>query len=152
MELPFVDEHCVAVEASSEATWTALLTVPNGFTGPSKKLFARAVGCTDLAESGPRPLEAGSSFPGFHVVEASPPTLLLLEGQHRFSRYALNFRIEETSPGLSRICAETRAEFPHLHGAVYRSLVIGTRFHVVAVRNILRTIKRRAEAVGAGVG
>jgi hypothetical protein len=34
-------------------------------------------------------------------------------------------------------------------GAIYRALVIDTRIHVVAVRSVLRTIKRTAEHRGA---
>lgn len=144
-ELPFIDEHCVTVAASAEVTWAALRSVPRGFAGRGKTLFARALGCDDVAVAGLDRLAVGSTCPGFHVVEASPPTTLFLEGRHRFSRYALNFRIEPTSATQSRVCAETRADFPGVHGSLYRSLVIGTRLHVVVVRDILRTVKRRAE-------
>ena len=41
--------------------------------------------------------------------------------------------------------AETRAEFPHLKGAIYKGLVIGTRMHVLATRRILAGVKRNAE-------
>ena len=121
------------------------MTFPKGMTGSTKKLYARAVGARDVNVLGLDPLEAGSTFPGFHVVEASPPSRLLLDGQHRFSRYALDLRIEEMPGQKSRLCAETRAEFPHLHGNIYRSLVIGSRIHVLLMRRILRTIKNRAE-------
>jgi hypothetical protein len=144
-ELPFIDEHCVTIDASPEATWGAVMTFPKGMTGSTKKLYASAVGARDVNVSGLDHLEVGSTFPGFHVVEASPPTRLLLEGQHRFSRYALDLNIEEMPGQKSRLCAETRAEFPHFHGAIYRSLVIGSRIHAVLVRRILRAIKDRAE-------
>lgn len=143
--LPFIDRHCITVDAPPDATWNALLSVPRGFTGRKTKLFARFLGCTDVGVSGLDPLRVGSSFPGFHVVNLDPPTNLLLEGRHRFSRYRLGFTIEELSPQRCRLCAETRAEFPHLHGALYRSLVIGTRLHILVVRNILRATTRRAQ-------
>lgn len=68
-----------------------------------------------------------------------------MEGSHRFSNYALNFRIEELSENHSRVCAETRAEFPGMAGAIYKALVIGTRSHVLIVRKTLVAIKKRAE-------
>ena len=59
-------------------------------------------------------------------------------GEHRFSRYALIFRITETLAGPVRLRAETRAEFPGAGGASTAALVIGTRGHVVAAHSILR--------------
>ncbi|HWC14687.1 MAG TPA: hypothetical protein VG929_08830 [Actinomycetota bacterium] len=148
-ELPFIDEHCVTIAASAEATWSGLRSVPAGFEGRGKGLFARALGCADVAVTAADPLQVGSTCPGFHVTEASAPATLFLEGRHKFSRYALNFRVERTSATESRLCAETRAEFPGIHGKLYRSLVIGTRLHVVVVRDILRMVKRRAERPSA---
>lgn len=82
---------------------------------------------------------------GFRVVRAEAPHELALEGEHRFSRYALTFRVDDLGPGRSRVRAETRAAFPGLKGATYRALVIGTRVHVLAVRRMLGAIRRRAE-------
>lgn len=76
------------------------------------------------------------------------PRELELAGSHRFSRYALIFRLHELAPGQVQVRAETRAEFPGPPGAVYRALVIGTRGHVLAVRRLLAAIKRRAEHTG----
>jgi hypothetical protein len=66
-------------------------------------------------------------------------------GEHRFSRYALIFRITETPASPVRLGAETRAVFPGRRGRVYRGLVIGTRGHVIATSAILRSIRRAAE-------
>ncbi len=71
--------------------------------------------------------------------------MLALEGQHRFSRYGLVFRLEETKDERTLLRAETRAEFPGLKGRVYRALVIGTRGHVMVVNRMLRAVRRRAE-------
>ncbi len=68
----------------------------------------------------------------------------MLEGRHRFSRYRLAFEIVPLGGG-SRLKAITHAAFPGLVGQAYRTLVIGTKGHVVATTRILRAVKRRAE-------
>jgi hypothetical protein len=144
--LPHVDEHSLVVEAGSEATWEALLRAAEGFVSArGAPRFARIVGCADTEASGPRPLREGSAFPGFHVATATAPAELALAGCHRFSDYALIFRLDELDGERTRVRAETRAEFPGLKGAVYRGLVIGTRMHVLATRRVLASVKRRAE-------
>jgi hypothetical protein len=107
-------------------------------------VYARLVGCRDYASSGPRPLVEGSTIPGFRVARVRPGAELVLEGRHRFSAYALIFRLEEIGPDRTRVSAETRATFPGPAGALYRVLVIRTGGHVVAVRRSLATVQRRA--------
>ncbi len=144
--LPHVDEHALVVEAGRESTWSALLRVVEGTVGAgAAPRFARILGCADTAASGPRPLAAGSALPGFHVAAAEPPAELALAGSHRFSNYALIFRLDELDGERTRVRAETRAEFPDLKGSIYRGLVIGTRMHVLATRRILAGVKRNAE-------
>jgi|SRR6478672_2916208 len=144
--LPYVDEHSLAVEADRERTWRALLHVVEAtMSAAAAPRYARIVGCADTEASGPRPLAAGSAFPGFHVAAAAAPAELALAGSHRFSVYALVFRLEESGDGRTRIRAETRAEFPGFKGGIYRALVIGTRMHVLATRRILGAVRRRAE-------
>lgn len=144
--LPHIDEHALVVEAGRDATWTALSRVVEGTVsaGAAPRL-ARILGCADTAAAGPRPLAEGSTLPGFHVAALERPTELALAGSHRFSAYALIFRLERLEEGRTRVRAETRAEFPHLKGAIYRGLVIGTRMHVLATRRILAGVKRNAE-------
>jgi hypothetical protein len=144
--LPHVDEHALVLEAGRDATWAALLRAVEGtVSAGAAPRFARILGCTDTAAAGPRPLAAGSTLPGFHVAAAQQPVELALAGSHRFSNYALIFRLDELAEGSTRVRAETRAEFPRLRGAVYRGLVIGTRMHVLATRRILAAVKRGAE-------
>lgn len=144
--LPHVDEHSLVVEAGSEATWAALLRVAEASVSSGvAPRFARVVGCADTAAAGPRPLAEGSVLPGFHVVIAAEPSELALAGSHRFSDYALIFRLDELDGARTRVRAETRAEFPGLKGSVYRALVIGTRMHVVVTRRMLTATKRNAE-------
>lgn len=144
-ELPYVDEHSVVIAASVDDVWAALMELDNAFARPVVATYARAVGCADTKPSGPRPLAEGSSMPGFRVVTALPRSKLVLAGRHRFSSYALIFRIDELGAGRSRLRAESRAAFPGVTGAVYRMLVIGTRGHVVGMRRLLSAIKRAAE-------
>jgi hypothetical protein len=66
-------------------------------------------------------------------------------GRHRFSRYALVFRITERQDAPALLSAETRAEFPGGRGRLYRLLVIGSRGHVLATRSLLRAVRRRAK-------
>jgi hypothetical protein len=144
--LPYVDEHSLTVGAGHEATWQALLHVAEAMvSAAAAPRYARLVGCADIAATGPRPLAAGSALPGFHVVIAEQPVELALAGSHRFSDYALIFRLEGLPDGKTRLRAETRATFPGLKGGLYRALVIGTRLHVLATRRVLEATRRRAE-------
>lgn len=144
--LPRIDEHATTIGAPAPVVWDALLHVAeHSFGSPRSTAVARALGCRDGVPAGPRPLAAGSAFPGFHVAAAEPSRELQLAGSHRFSRYALTFRLDELGAGRVQLRAETRAEFPGLHGRAYRALVIGTRGHVLVVGRLLAAIKRRAE-------
>ena len=142
--LPRIDEHSIDIEAGAEAVWGALLRVVEGsFGSPRTGRIAGLLGCADVTASGPRPLDAGSTLPGFHVEAAEPGRELALAGSHRFSEYALIFRLDGANSGRTRLRAETRAVFPGVSGAVYRALVIGTRGHVVVTRRLLSAVARR---------
>lgn len=144
--LPHVDEHSVQIGAGPQATWEALLRVAEGsVSSGGAPTLSRLLGCADTTAAGPRPLAAGSTLPGFHVAAATAPEELSLSGSHRFSNYALIFRLDDLGEGSTRLRAETRAEFPGFKGSVYRALVIGTRMHVLVTRRILSATKRRAE-------
>lgn len=144
--LPHVDEHSIEIEAGPDATWEALLgSVERSVTSSASTRIATLLGCADVSASGPRPLSPGSAFPGFHVEVAERPRELALAGRHRFSDYALIFRLDQESEARTVLRAETRAVFPGLKGRTYRALVIGTRGHVLATRRLLGAAKRRAE-------
>ena len=148
--LPHLDEHAVDVDAGRDAVWSALLTVlDRSFDGAVASAYARAVGCPDRTASGPRPLDVGSTVPGFRVTAARPGQELVLAGRHRFSTYALVFRLEDAGPGRPRLRAESRAVFPGPAGAAYRLLVLRTGAHVLGVRRLLEGVRRRAEAGSA---
>jgi hypothetical protein len=144
--LPHIDEHSLAVEADAESTWEALLRVAEGSFGTAGTArVARLLGCAEVEASGPRPLAGGSTIPGFGVELAERPEQLSLTGGHRFSSYALIFRLDERSEGRTVLRAETRADFPGLKGSIYRAAVIGTRGHVLVTRRLLGAVKQRAE-------
>ena len=146
-DLPFVDEHAVVVAAGAGDVWTALLeSLDRAFSGPAVERYVRLVGGRPSAPAGTRPLGDGAALAGFAVVDAQEPASLVLEGRHRFSDYRLSFRLEVLGPDETRLCAETRAEFPGLGGAVYRALVIGSRGHRLGMRRLLSGIRRDAEA------
>ncbi|MBS1679456.1 MAG: hypothetical protein JST08_18945 [Actinobacteria bacterium] len=144
--LPWVDEHAAELDATPAVVWPALLrTVEKMTAGGAAPRYTRAVGCTDTEAGGPRPLEVGSTVPGFHVAELAPERLLALRGSHHFADYELVFRLEPLGGVRTRLVAETRAEFPGAKGRVYRALVIGTRMHVLVVRRALGAVARRVE-------
>jgi hypothetical protein len=82
--------------------------------------------------------------PGFRVAEARPPERLVIEGRHRFARYAIVLRVEPR-PGGARCRLESRAAFPGWRGRAYRLAVVGSRGHLLGVRRLLGAIRRGAE-------
>jgi hypothetical protein len=74
------------------------------------------------------------------VAGVVPGALLALEGQHRYSTYALVFRLERVD-GRTRLRAESRATFTD----AYRMLVVATGAHRAAVRGLLAAVRRRSE-------
>jgi hypothetical protein len=145
-ELPWIDEHASELNATPGVVWPALLRTAERITaGRAAPTYASAVGCADTEAGGPRPLEVGSTVPGFHVAALTPERLLVLRGSHHFSDYALVFRLEPLGGVRTRLVAETRADFPGVKGRAYRALVIGTRMHVLAVRRVLGGVAKRVE-------
>jgi hypothetical protein len=146
-QLPLVDEHAVTIVVGVEQVWPVLVdTLDRSFGRAGAARYARVVGCDPDRSSGPRPLAKGSTVPGFRVVAVVPGSELWLRGRHRFSYYALIFRLEPLGSGGSRLRAESRAGFPGLTGGLYRLLVVRTGGHVIAVRRLLSAIRDRSEA------
>jgi hypothetical protein len=144
--LPHVDEHSIVISSEPKPVWDALCHVAEAMVSArGAPHLARLLGSADLRAGGPRPLAEGSTITGFHVDVAAAPRELALAGRHRFSNYALVFRLDDLGDGRTRLRAETRAEFPGLSGSIYRALVIRTRGHVLAVRRALTATRRRAE-------
>ncbi len=142
--LPSIDEHGVLVLAPRNVVWGALVDTLRGFSSRGRERGARVLGCAETGTSGD-PNRIGSTMPGFVVTRVVEPAVIALAGQHRFSRYGLIFSLDETKDDQTLLRAETRAEFPRLSGSIYRTLVIGTHGHVLAVNRMLRAVKKRAE-------
>jgi len=140
-----IDEHEADVAAAPEDVWDAVLDMLRGtFGGRGTHTFARLLGCQPLDAAGWDQPGVGTTVTGFRVVDAEAPGLVVVEGNHRFSRYGIAFRIEPTGAG-ARLRIESRGDFPGLHGRLYRLAVIGSRGHVLAVRRMLRDIGSGAE-------
>jgi hypothetical protein len=145
--LPFIDAHTVEVDAPGERVWDVLVhaVLPRfgAGLGPLGGPLTRLAGCPYTKLSPP-----GAAVPetlvGFRVAGAERPTLVELEGRHRFARYTLTFRIDPVGDGSSRLSAETRAAFPGTAGRGYRAFVIGTGGHVFVVRRLLLRVRRLA--------
>lgn len=136
---PFIDAHQIVVRATTAAVWDAAADTVVGWGGPAWALVARALGCSATRSDFPR------TVVGFRVARAERPAVISLSGEHRFSSYALEFSTSELRDGQTLLRAQTWAEFPGLPGTLYRTLVIGTGGHEIAVRRLLTVIKRRAE-------
>ena len=149
--VPFVDEHALVIDAPPETVWDALLAhLSPAFEGGASEVVARLLGCEHPRSGGPRPLEPGSTFPGFVVATVQRPLRLGLEGRHRFSQYRLEFALDDLTEGRTRLRAGTWAAFPGARGRAYRAAVIGTRGHVLVVRRMLGAVGHRARrATGA---
>ncbi|GAA3940717.1 hypothetical protein [Actinoplanes auranticolor] len=130
-ELPYLDEHTVVIAAPRDAVWVALCRYADASIGVSAgHPLAKLLG-TDPA-------------PGFAVTASRPGQHLGLGGRHRFSRYLLTFDLTELPDGRTRVSARSYGEFPGLPGLIYRTLVVGSRGHVLAVRHMLRGIRRQS--------
>jgi hypothetical protein len=89
---------------------------------------------------------------GFVLDEARPPERFALKGRHPFAVYRWIFELDAQSAGRTRVLSATWADFPGVHGKIYRALVIGTGGHRVAVRWALKRIAAAALAERAQTG
>jgi hypothetical protein len=123
--LPYIDEYSTTVAVSKDDTWSAVLQVMCG-----------------------NPDEPARAPIGFVVDEAIPGQRLALRGRHWFAAYRLVFILDEVRDGDvtlgTRVHAQTWAVFPGVKGRIYRTLVIGSRGHRVAVWSMLNRIAAQA--------
>jgi hypothetical protein len=145
-QLPYVDEHVLAIPAPRERVWEALLSMLRatlGSTTPTPVRMLLNLTPTESRGDWRGPLDLDDALPGFAISEISPHERLALSGRHRFSSYALVFDIDATDGEHSTLRAQTWAEFPGLTGRAYRALVIGSGAHKLLVRRMLRDVARR---------
>jgi len=148
--LPPIDEHSIEIDAPAETAWAALFpTLNRSFDGPLAGTFARRLGCAQTEASGDLH-HPGGTLPGFVVCRSVAPVMFAMLGEHRFSAYAVVFRIDLLPGQRCRVRIETRADFPGIKGKLYKAAVIGTRGHVLVIRSILRSLKKRAERRAKG--
>ena len=96
-DLPFIDEHCIQIAAPRTRTWIALGEVlGTSFGGMGTAKIAAVLGTRHRSVSG-TPLAVGSSIVGFRVTQSQPELEVVLEGEHRFSRYRLTFELHDGS-------------------------------------------------------
>ncbi|RYP85856.1 hypothetical protein EKO23_11115 [Nocardioides guangzhouensis] len=129
---PFVDEHATTAAAPPDRVWAALEQYAD-------RVLAHAAGGTVARLLGTDPPG------GFGVAVREPGRRLALDGRHRFSRYRLELVLDDAPTGGTRIRARTLAAFPGVSGQVYRTLVIRSRLHVLAVRRMLARVRAAAE-------
>jgi len=122
--LPYIDEHVITVDVNRADTWSALLML--WCDNPHDASTVRA--------------------PFFALEETVPMHRLALTGRHPFAVYRLVFELDDQGSGRTRLAAHSWADFPGVHGKVYRALVIGTGWHRVAVRRLLKQIAAKARA------
>jgi hypothetical protein len=147
--LPPVNQFSVEVGADPIRTWEALIaTIPRMFDTRRSRRGASLLGAAHTEARGD-PSVIGSTLPGFVVSRSVRPALLALLGQHRYSRYALVFSIDDLGGGRSRINAETRAEYPGRAGSVFGALLTRSRGQLTAVNKILEAVRKRAEGAVA---
>jgi hypothetical protein len=125
--LPYIDEHVISIDANRADTWSALLMM----------------WCHNPHDA------SAVRTPFFALDEATPMQLLAMKGRHWFAVYKLVFELDDDGAAHTRVCARTWADFPGVHGKMYRALVIGTGGHRIVVRRMLRRIAAEARARGA---
>ncbi len=149
-KLPPIDEHAIEVDAPAEVSWEAIFpTIEQSLNGRHAQRYAERLGAVVTVANGDLH-HPGGMLPGFTVIRAIEPVMLALAGRHRFSQYAVVFRIDLLPGQRSQVRLETRAEFFGRKGRLYRAGVVGTRGHVLVVNRMLRAIKRRAESGHSG--
>ena len=137
-QLPFLDEHREQVDVPADVAWTALVGVLRRRMGGARTL-ARVLGCDPLEGTPGFSGRVGDTLPGFRVVDSEPGRRLVLQGRHRFARYALTFLIDG-----NQLRARSEAAFPGIHGRLYRALLMGTGGHRLVTRGLLRHVARAA--------
>jgi hypothetical protein len=129
-DLPFLDEHRITIAAPRERVWAALERWSDSLGFKDGHPLAAVLGTEPRG--------------GFERAECSPRQSLGFAGRHRFARYLLVFTLTDLPEGRTQVAARSYAEFPHLRGRAYRTLIVDTGGHVIAVKHMLRGIRRES--------
>jgi hypothetical protein len=145
---PFIDDIVREIDAPPDRVWPALLATVNRSIRSVPAWLTAAWGLEHSSRSGAPDgsVAVGDTIPGFAVVAVHPGRALVLQGSHRFSRYELRFELEPMTGNATRLHAQTFAAFPGVKGWVYRTLVIGTGGHRIAVRRMLTGVAQRSRS------
>jgi hypothetical protein len=126
--LPLLDEHSATFDAAPPVVWHAVRRYAGGLARTEHPVLGRLLGT--------RPRS------GFELAEEVEQRRVVLAGRHRFARYRLIFELAEEAGASTTVSIRSLAAFPGVRGRVYRTLLVMTRGHVVAVRRMLHTIRR----------
>ncbi len=149
-DLPPIDEHALEIDAPAEVAWAALFpTLAGSLDGRPQRRLADWLDARDQIAEGDLH-HPGGTLPGLVVARSVAPVMLALMGEHRFSSYALVFRIDLLPGQRCRVRAETRATFRGIGGRLYKLGVLGSRGHVLVVRHMLRRLRKQAERRASG--
>jgi hypothetical protein len=129
-----MDEHGVPVDAPREAVREAVERYADRLARSQHALVGTVLGTEPRS--------------GFEISRKIEGERLEMSGRHRFSRYRVAFALAEQPDGALRLSATSYAEFPGVHGKLYRTLLLRTGAHIWAVRRMLRAISRRASGEG----
>lgn len=128
MSLPLLDKHSATLPAGQSAVWEVVRRYARGLAEADRLVLGPVLG------TGPRS--------GFELAEVVDGERLALAGRHRFARYRLVFELRAEANSATTVAVLSFATFPGARGRLYRRLVTGTGGHVLAVRRMLRTIRR----------
>ena len=128
----YVDEHRRRLPVVPEQAYAAVRSYAARLAGPPGRV-ARVVTA----------LLGADSPSGFEITAEDPPHQVTLAGADRFSRYEMDLRVEPAEGG-AVVTVATWADFPGPTGRAFRTVVVGSRGHALAVRMMLRSIARRA--------
>lgn len=136
--LPFVDRFTRVGEVSLLHAWEATQSLIAAILSTrAASLVARALGCLNVTPEKAGALEEGTQLAGFFVAEADSPHRLVLAGEHRLAEYAFIIDLRSFDSGSVRFSIETRAAFKGRAGALYKRLVVESRFHACVMRALL---------------
>jgi len=129
-DLPLLDRHTTVTSADAGLLWQSVRQYAHGLADADHAVLGRILG-TDPPS-------------GFLITDEVESKRIALNGNHRFAHYRLVFELEDGPGQLTRLSAASYADFPGATGRLYRTLLMRTGGHVLAVRSMIRAIVRRA--------